>query len=1119
MGDVHKRKRSSTDFTECIICQKLAKEDLQRVTAGGLPAITYAVSKMPDDTASRLRDELSYGVEAFLQRSPQYHPRCIDAYINKKTVAQKTKSLTELNADEAGSSTDSGPPWRILRQSTDTIDFKSTCLICEKQRDRKGNHKFSFSETSDGQHSIWEKARELEDSVMLHRIQGDGEQCIDMEAQEFRYHESCIKTYLKRSVTQQQSEASILSNDGLKWLITYIDDELSRDKNTIIFLSVLHSKYRDWLLENDMLNTSCRSSLLKKRLNEYFISHGEKVMIVPQKGQSSIICSSSMSVGYLLSKVAQMKKNEEDECIAEESDDETPCTDVANIDREKKMNVYHSAKMIQRDVKGKAVEMKRLRKAEDHTIAMSYDAASDSIPVSLYNYVAWMITKASPELSESGKVELNDSDHEKVLNLVQDMCAAISDIPVSKRIGTALHVLKQTRSKEVVTMLNKFGNCISYQDTRRCITSMAQANEEDDGIFLPSNLQPSLFTQCAIDDLDLHGNTPDCTIMHGTTNNRYQYPNADQTAARIVASVPLSKKPRKAACTEIDRFQPIGSGHTLRDRQQSHSLSCLKLLQESQVPNLIEMEGPKKRCKSDSNTDEVEENENDVVEENLPHKRKSKTAKPGRYVPPPIKKNDGVSFDEQHFVETEYFFENGLRKVHPYYYDFVTYCKGRWIGKTLREVFRDEFRAEPISYYEAAAGAGRLTLNGGPASMDTVLQDNDLIRNTVHRHEPPVLGGCLQVLAETNEVVVVNKPASLPVHPCGRFRHNTVMFVLGKEHGLRGLHTMHRLDRLTSGVLMFTKTCEVAQRFDKLVRERQVVKEYVCRVHGDFPAHHIVCEEPILVMSYKVGVCRVDPHGKPCRTVFKRLSTNGSSSVVLCYPETGRMHQIRVHLQFLGHPVLRDPVYNSTVWGAAGGRGGHFDKSDQKLLLDLEEEYQKVNYVLPLHNFDEAGRSENEVSCAGLDKVEKLEEQEEVTGVKTRDDCFEDELGKATNNYQAALGNLSEQKQVDLIDEDEEQAQGADDEVMEHRECVHDVDVNTSEASKSSKFTASLQKSVTYDSLCSECQVWRPDPKPTQLVMCLHALRYQGPDWEFSTPMPAWAHADWSEDDYLNDSI
>lgn len=97
-------------------------------------------------------------------------------------------------------------------------------------------------------------------------------------------------------------------------------------------------------------------------------------------------------------------------------------------------------------------------------------------------------------------------------------------------------------------------------------------------------------------------------------------------------------------------------------------------------------------------------------------KRKgSKQVKPGdRYVPPPQKRNPGVGFDQEHFAETSYYFEGGLRKVHPYYFDFKTYCKGRWIGKTLLEVFSSEFRTEPLDYYKKAVKEGRIRLNEVP---------------------------------------------------------------------------------------------------------------------------------------------------------------------------------------------------------------------------------------------------------------------------------------------------------------------------------------------------------------------------------------------------------------------
>ncbi|XP_029349631.1 pseudouridylate synthase RPUSD2 isoform X2 [Echeneis naucrates] len=319
-----------------------------------------------------------------------------------------------------------------------------------------------------------------------------------------------------------------------------------------------------------------------------------------------------------------------------------------------------------------------------------------------------------------------------------------------------------------------------------------------------------------------------------------------------------------------------------------------------------------------------------------------KKLRPGeRYVPPPQKRNPGVSFNQEHFTETSYYFEGGLRKVRPYYFDFKTYCKARWVGKTLLEVFKSEFRAESIEYYQRAAKEGRIRLNQTPVEdLSVVLRNNDHMRNTVHRHEPPVVSKPLEILVDDGEVLVVDKPASIPVHPCGRFRHNTVIFILGKESGISELHTVHRLDRLTSGVLLFARTLETSKKLDQLVRDRQLVKEYVCRVEGEFPGGELICEEPILVVSFKIGLCRVDPKGKECRTVFQRLSFNGKTSVVRCLPLTGRTHQIRVHLQYLGFPIVNDPIYGSSAWGPHRGKGGLVGKSDEEVLQALVEEHQ-----------------------------------------------------------------------------------------------------------------------------------------------------------------------------------
>lgn len=467
-----------------------------------------------------------------------------------------------------------------------------------------------------------------------------------------------------------------------------------------------------------------------------------------------------------------------------------------------------------------------------------------------------------------------------------------------------------------------------------------------------------------------------------------------------------------------------------------------------------------------------------------PARKKRRLAAGERYVPPPRKLRSGVSFSAAHFAETSYYFEGGLRKVRPYYYDFRTYCKGRWVGRSLLHVFSTEFRAQPLAYYRAAARAGRLRLNEEPVQdLDVVLKNNDFLRNTVHRHEPPVTAQPIQILVENDEVVVVDKPSSLPVHPCGRFRHNTVIFILGKEHNLKELHTIHRLDRMTSGVLMFAKTVEVSKRIDEQVRERQLEKEYVCRVVGEFPEHEVVCEEPILVVSYKVGVCRVDPKGKCCKTIFQRLSYNGKSSVVKCLPRTGRTHQIRVHLQYLGYPIVNDPIYNMEAWGPEKGKGGKIGMTDEELLKALVEEHRSKQSldILGISEEDLNSNAENDCGnsseCTESVQTDPISENsclaEDVKGSET------EEIAAYPLNFNTNLETLKTNTELGSCENEGRQ---------------------TGEKSSEER-----------DPLCVECKITRKDPSPKELVMYLHALRYKGAEFDYCSKMPEWAMEDWED--------
>lgn len=293
-----------------------------------------------------------------------------------------------------------------------------------------------------------------------------------------------------------------------------------------------------------------------------------------------------------------------------------------------------------------------------------------------------------------------------------------------------------------------------------------------------------------------------------------------------------------------------------------------------------------------------------------------------------------------------YYLEDGLRRVHPYHFTYNTWCKQRWRGRPILEIFADEFRDRPVEYYKAAIESGAVTLNSKPVpSVDYRVKNGDLVSHTLHRHEPPVTAQAIGVVHEDDDMVVINKPAGLPVHPAGRYNYNSIVEVMRAERGF-GFKAMpcNRLDRLTSGVMFIAKNVKAAGSLTEQIMARTVKKEYVARVKGDFPEGDIVCEQPILQISPKLGLNRVRANGKEARTVFKRLAyyppkteAEGEGySIVRCRPLTGRTHQLRVHLQFLGHPISNDPIYaNQRVWGQSLGKGDESAENDDDIMTRL----------------------------------------------------------------------------------------------------------------------------------------------------------------------------------------
>lgn len=181
-----------------------------------------------------------------------------------------------------------------------------------------------------------------------------------------------------------------------------------------------------------------------------------------------------------------------------------------------------------------------------------------------------------------------------------------------------------------------------------------------------------------------------------------------------------------------------------------------------------------------------------------------------------------------------------------------------------------------------------------------------------------------RVLAETDDWIAVDKPAPLIVHPANRKPEPTL---LGGIQQLLAYDiangacpaVVNRLDRETSGVVLVAKHTAAARALGMIFQRRQAAKEYLAIAIGWPPADEWDCAAPILrageLAPSPIWVRQVvHPLGRQCRTRFRverRFErAEGQFALIRCFPETGRMHQLRVHLAHSGYPILGDKLYS-----------------------------------------------------------------------------------------------------------------------------------------------------------------------------------------------------------------
>jgi 23S rRNA pseudouridine1911/1915/1917 synthase len=168
-----------------------------------------------------------------------------------------------------------------------------------------------------------------------------------------------------------------------------------------------------------------------------------------------------------------------------------------------------------------------------------------------------------------------------------------------------------------------------------------------------------------------------------------------------------------------------------------------------------------------------------------------------------------------------------------------------------------------------------------------------------------------QILFEDDHFLAVDKPAPLPVHPVGRFKEKNLLSLLKKEvRSSGGLQIVNRLDSETSGLVLVSKSSAIAGRLGVLFEKRKVLKEYQAVVFG-LPLNEKGSISTSLGTEVMNGhhVRMPDENGEPAQTDYRVLGHFGEYALLKIIPRTGRTHQIRAHLSFMGHPVAGDKIY------------------------------------------------------------------------------------------------------------------------------------------------------------------------------------------------------------------